>query len=386
MLAVAGAVGAGWAFCFGLGAPLVSLWLRDAGRDADAIGLNHSIYYLGIALASAATPWLSRRLGRACIPLGISVDAAATMLFPWGGGPVGWFALRFLGGAATAVCLIPLETLVNRYAPANRRARVFGVYAVCIAVGVGLGAAAGPPLYALSPVAAFAVGAAVAAAAAALAWARLPSADAPCDGAARGPLALRWSAFSFAASWVQGFLEGGMIAFLALYLSALGYNESGVGGLTGVMFVGVASFLAPSAWLADRVGRARVLMSCLALLLAGLTCLPFCTGPVAVGGWLFVLGGCCASLYPLGLARLGERTSPGRLARANAWYLACNCAGSLTGPAVMGAVIHVTGRPAAMFAVGAAAAALAAVAWFLEGRNRTFAGARGVPGLEREAA
>src|SRR5262245_20578270 len=40
----------GWAVSFGLGAPLASLWLRDAGHGGGAIGLNTSFYYLGIAL------------------------------------------------------------------------------------------------------------------------------------------------------------------------------------------------------------------------------------------------------------------------------------------------------------------------------------------------
>ncbi|HEY7156072.1 MAG TPA: hypothetical protein VH575_19060, partial [Gemmataceae bacterium] len=49
---------AGWAFSFGLSAPLASLWLRDAGRGARVIGLNTSLYYLGVALAALAVPCL----------------------------------------------------------------------------------------------------------------------------------------------------------------------------------------------------------------------------------------------------------------------------------------------------------------------------------------
>jgi len=67
-----------------------------------------------------------------------------------------------------------------------------------------------------------------------------------------------------------------------------------------------------------------------------------------------VVGACCGALYPLGLALLGERVPASGLARANAWYLACNCAGSLTGPIVIGLAIDRYGL-AAQFAVGAAA-------------------------------
>ncbi len=129
------------------------------------------------------------------------------------------------------------------------------------------------------------------------------------------------------------------------------------------LFLGVILFQTPSAWLADRFGRMRVLAAFHAILLFGLGCLPFCTGPLAVGSWLFVVGGSCAALYPLGLALLGERTPAPALARANAWYLACNCVGSLTGPVLIGAAIDFFQSEAALFAVGVVAVASVLLFW-----------------------
>ena len=154
-----------------------------------------------------------------------------------------------------------------------------------------------------------------------------------------------------------------MLTFLSIHLLTLGYDEAQVGGLMAALFLGVVLFQTPSAWLADRFGRLRVLAAFHGVLLLGLVCLPFCSGPVAVGGWLFVVGGCCAALYPLGLALLGERTPPAALARANAWYLACNCVGSLTGPVLIGAAIDFFQSQIALFAVGVAAVASVLMAW-----------------------
>ena len=42
----------GWAFSFGLGAPLAALWMKQAGHTAATVGLNTSLYYLGVAVAS----------------------------------------------------------------------------------------------------------------------------------------------------------------------------------------------------------------------------------------------------------------------------------------------------------------------------------------------
>src|SRR5690348_3313122 len=113
----------GWAFGFGLGAPLASLWLRDAGFNAQIIGLNTSCYYLGVAGAACVVPWLMRRACRLCVVGGVVVDAAVIALFPWTDSLLGWFALRLLGGLATALSIIPMETLVNHNAPTTHRAR-----------------------------------------------------------------------------------------------------------------------------------------------------------------------------------------------------------------------------------------------------------------------
>jgi MFS family permease len=364
---------AGWAFSFGVGAPLAALWLRDAGCRAKVIGANTSVYYLGVAVASLFVPRLMARAGRGCVVAGMVVDAAVTALFPWVG-PAGWFLLRLLGGAATAMSLIPMETLVNHNAPPARRARDFGVYAFSVALGIGLGTLAGLPLYPLAPRLAFALGGLVTLAAAGVAWRGLPGGAAGAEGTAGDqPLSLPGNVLSFGSAWAQGFLEGGMLTFLSIYLLALGYDEPAVSGLLGGLFLGVILFQVPAAWLADRLGRLRVLLACHAVLLAGMACLPFCTGPLGLGTWLFLMGACCAALYPLGLALLGERLPAGALARANAWYLACNCAGSLSGPALMGWAIDAFGQRG-QFVAGALAVVLVVANWAVWGRKAGRAG------------
>ena len=52
-----------WAFSFGVEAPVVSLWLHEAGYSATLIGLNTGAYYFGIMAAAAFVPWLMRRCG-----------------------------------------------------------------------------------------------------------------------------------------------------------------------------------------------------------------------------------------------------------------------------------------------------------------------------------
>jgi MFS family permease len=90
--------------------------------------------------------------------------------------------------------------------------------------------------------------------------------------------------------------------------------------------------------------------------------LPFCGDSVWLVLWLFLVGACSGAFYPLGLTLLGERVPRSGLARANAWYLAINCIGSLMGPDIMGEVMDQCGMPA-LFLVGLAAVVLVPVVW-----------------------
>jgi MFS family permease len=357
----------GWAFGFGLGAPLASLWLRDAGCTARAIGLNTSLYYLGVALAAFAVPGLMRRYCRLCVVGGIIADAVVTALFPWADNWFAWSLLRLLGGMATALSIIPMETLVNHNAPSARRAQDFGFYAFSVALGVALGSLVGLLLYPLAPRWAFALGGLVTLTSALVASMGWPASQVQAESINDGQASVAYAsssyftgganAFSYGSAWVQGFLEGGLLTFLSIYLLGRGYTEGEVSFLVGGLFTGVILCQVPLAWLADRLGRWHVLLGCHILLMTALLSVRYCSSTPLLAVALFLLGACCGALYPLGLALLGERVPPAGLARANAYYLASNCAGSLCGPALLGLVIDWFGQPS-QFLTGTLAVAI----------------------------
>ena len=366
---------AAWAFSFGLGAPLASLWLRQAGCSDTLIGLNTAIYYGGLALTALLVPCLMRRIGAACSVAGMAVSGLAVAVFPLGGGMAWWFGVRLLNGVAAAFSLIPLETFVNRDLPPQHRARNFGLYAVALTLGWALGNWVGLEMVAEYPELAFSVGGAMAALAALAIQFFLPHIDQkgqPEERRAR--LGLRNNVLSFGSAWVQGFLEGGMVAFLSLYLLALGLSEKHTGWLTSTTMIGVILFQVPVAWLADRCGRSRVLLACYGLVAVGMVGLPLAGTSLLLPVWLFVVGACSGAFYPLGLALLGERLPESALDRANACYLSLECVGSLMGPALMG-MARDWGGETAMFGVGEAALLVVLVGWLALRRG----GQRGVP-------
>jgi MFS family permease len=344
-----------WGFNFGAGAPTASLWLHDHDSSDTVIGLNTAVYYLGIALAAPLVPWLMRRGGRACIILGMVLSGLTVALFPWGGGLAGWFLLRFLNGLAGAMSLIPMETEVNQSAPPQQRSRNFGIYAVCMALGIAAGNWFGLQFYIDVPRLVFLL-AGVPALVAAGVIGLYPRAfvPAPQEGGRCPELDVRRNILSFGSAWSQGFLEGGMVAHLAVYLLFLGMSENAASWVVAGIMIGVIVFQVPVAWLADRFGRTRALLGCYAATALALVVMPFC-GPSA---WLvtalLVAGACSTAFYPLGMTLLGERVPASAIARGNARFLAFNCLGSLIGPAIAGAAMDQFGKTALFVSAEAA--------------------------------
>jgi MFS family permease len=381
---------AGWSFGFGLGAPLSSLWLAQNGCADSIAGDNTGVCYLGMALAAAVVPWLMRRWGKGCTAAGMVAFGVATALFPHATSLAGWFLLRLGGGAAGALSIIPLETYVNRAAAPERRARNFGFYAVSITLGFALGNWVGLELYATAPYLAFALGGSLAALSGCLILLGLPTPpEVPQETGPCPPLDIRRNFLSYASAWNQGFLEGVMITFLSRDLLAVGLTGNAVAWLTSLAVVGVLLAQLPVAWLADRLGRARVLLGCYAVVLVGWGALPACGPTPWMAVCLFGIGACSGAFYPLGLALLGERLPGCALDRANAWYLAVECAGCVTGPVLIGHVRDWLGAGVTCHAVQAALG-LSLLVWAvlrLSDRGRRDAGTGGVrEGPARAAA
>ncbi len=352
-----------WAFSFGLGAPLASLWLQDHQASATAIGLNTSVYYLGIVLAAGLVPWQMRTWRRRALVAGMIASGVTVAAFPWADGEVGWTLLRLFNGFAGAMSLIPLEALVNFNAPSHHRSRDFGCYAFCVALGWALGTLVGVELYPFAPSLAFTVGGLVtivgsAGVALALDWPDLP----PEPKHAPTPLEFRRNLLGFGSAWGQGFLEGGMVGLLPIYLRGQGLAEATVGWVMSGIMLGVLAFLVPVSWLADRLGRARVLLGCYAVTAAALVALITGLDFAGLVACLFLAGACSSSFYPLGLSLLGERLPGSAVARANAWFLGINCVGSLIGPLVAGATMDHLGRQG-LFTAGLGAVVLVVLAW-----------------------
>jgi MFS family permease len=364
-----------WAFGFGLGSQVVSHWLKAQGSSDTVVGLSHSFYYFGLALGSCAVPALTRRLGPIrCAAVGMIAAGATLALFPWGSGVAGWYLLRFLNGWAGAMSLVPLETIVSRDSLPERKTQNFAFYGVALTVGGALGIGIGLHLYQPGDTLAFYLGGGVPVIGG-LALVGMRKATGPADCALL-PSSLGWrrNFLSYGTAWCQGFLEGGMLAFLSLFLLSRGFTEGIAGTLVSVTLLGVILLQVPVSWLADRCGKTPTLLGCYAVVTLGLAAIPWLSSSIALAISLFCFGACTGAMYPLGLSMLGDRMPESGLARAYAWYLAVECVGSQMGAAVMGNARDLWGE-SAMFAVGLAAVGGVLLAWlglrYFRPANRT---------------
>jgi MFS family permease len=354
----------GWGISFGAGAPLASLWLKDAGYSDSTIGFNTGTYYLGIAAAAGFIPMAMRRWGKASLCVGMLGSAVTVSLFPWANSPAWWFSMRLVNGFAAALSIIPMEALINRQSGAEERSRNFGYYAVAMAVGIATGELLGLQTYSFAPRIAFALGGcgALLAAIAIQAYFTWPGTaiEDHDSSTSLGPIK---NILCFGSAWSQGFLEGGMIGLLPVYLLTIGMTDAGIGWMMGGIMLGVIAFQVPVAWLADRLGRRGVLFGCYAGTVLALAVVLFGVSRNGLAACLFVAAACSTAFYPLGLSLLGERLPSGTHDRVNAWYLGINCLGSLTGPACAGLAMDRFGNQALIASgLGAVLLVLTAIA------------------------
>lgn len=326
----------------GTATPLLSLLIERAGHGATMSGLNAAFGVAAIVLVSPLVPRLVRAMGvLGALYTGISVATVAILLFPMTDNLVLWFAFRFMLGAGMAVHWVVGETWMNAVASPKTRGLVSGIYSTLL----GAGFAAGPLV--IAGVGAdghlpFTIGAIL------ILLSALPLTLArrlaPRDvGDSEGGLlrTLGMAPLIMAAVFVCGFIDMAILSLLPLYGLRAGMGEQDALILLTVLISGTTAMQMPIGWVADRLGRRRVLVTCAVIGAAIPLLIPASLGNnVLLWPALFLWGGVTVSLYTLGLAMLGERFESSLLPAANAMMVICYCLGSIVGPPAMGAAME----------------------------------------------
>jgi MFS family permease len=322
----------------GIATPLLSLLIERAGHGASMAGLNTAFGVVAVVLVSPFVPRLVRGLGLlGALYAGISISTISILLFPMTDDLFLWFVFRFFLGAGMAVHWVVGETWLNAVTSDNNRGLVAGIYSTLM----GAGFAAGPLVIAGVGVDGhlpFTVGAVlvlVSAMPLVLARRLAPRGVGEEDG---GILrTLRMAPLIMAAVFVCGFIDMAILALLPLYGLRAGMDEQSSLILLTVLISGTTVLQLPIGWIADRLGRFRVLVACAILgTVAPLLVPATLANDLLLWPALFLWGGTTVSLYTLGLAMLGERFDRDLLPAANAMLVISYCLGSIIGPPATG--------------------------------------------------
>lgn len=330
---------------YGLTLPLLSLVLDSQGISKTVIGMSIVAQASAGVLLAPMMPRLILRAGAARVMQQATLLAAATLialgLFQ---DVYAWFLLRFLLGAAAAMLWSASETVINELADEDWRGRIIGVYGSAGAAGFAIG-----PLVlimtgteGLMP---FAVTAGlIAAASLPLFWLRNET-DAD---AIKDHVSLR-RIFKFVphimllnlayAAAVEAF-----IAFFPLFGIHIGLGEARSLSLLATFALGGVVLQLPLGWLADHMHRHKLLLICLVITMTGFLILPKVVS-LSLGGpvFTFALGGVEGMIYALGVILLGQRFRGAELAAASVLYTGMWGAGTMLGPAIVGAGMDVFG-------------------------------------------
>lgn len=322
----------------GLTLPLLGIVLERRGYPGTVNGLS-----LAVAGAAALiiTPFMPRWIARfgAAQYLAVSLIVAALALLALYGvhNLWLWFAARFVLSSALNGLFVVSEFWINQLADERNRGRYIALYSIAVAGSFGIG----PALLLLigtQGIGPFAAGAAMLLAGlipVLLARNAAPHLDEAHDSTVFSVLGA--APVAFAAAFVFGAIDAGMLGLLPVYALRLGYGEAPAALVVTAMSLGSIVLQYPLGILTDRMNRKALLALCAATGVIGSALIPFTMHtPLLLYALLFVWGGLILGVYSVGLTLIGERFKGAELANANAAFVIAYCAGMLLGPVAEG--------------------------------------------------
>lgn len=351
-----------WAVSFGTLATLASISLEKAGFSRFEIGLHSSAYYFSIALGSIFMTRLIKSMGNFTIILGLFGASVSVVFFAFCSSSMGYLFLRLLNGFSAAMALVPLETLVYQNAESSEKAKIFGVFELCLSAGVGIGASLSPILESFQagfgyiflgffPIIGI------------ISLVGLSEKIANAENLLLISLGEIKEMYPyFCTAFTQGFLEGGLISYLGIMILGMGYASEQVSLVFGSMFAGVIFSMLFITRLADVVGHKKVLLFTHILSLCSLIFLGFVSSLVFLVSFVFLVGFTCGGQYAVALASISMQIETKKQPSANSMYLTLNCAGSVAGPILIG-VMAGDGFFRSIFVLGAIPIFLLLLVW-----------------------
>ena len=323
----------------GLVAPLIPILLAGHGENSLIVGLIGTTMFTAFTLASFPVGAATDRIGPKPILVGgLVVYGAAILLFAFI--KVTWlfFAVRAIEGVGASAISVATETMINRLSKPEERARRMSYYALAVGIGWAAGPLAGALLYGIRPEVPFVSCFLLSVLAALLAVSLIQKSP---IGAHHGEALL--SVLSpriivpISAGALYGYLMSSLVTLFPLYLKReIRVPEAGMAAIITAVIIGTIVSQVPIGHAADRFGKRKTLLTC-TVLLAGVFALMSLHADWRLFLATGVLAGALAgSLYPIGLALIGQNVRKERLGAATSTFSLAFGVGSLIGPSASG--------------------------------------------------
>jgi len=336
----------------GLVAPLIAIVLTEHGENSFIVGLIGTTMFTAFTVASFPIGALTDRIGpKLVLVWGLVLYGAAILLFAFIKGTWLFFAVRAVEGVGAAAISVATETMIGLLSKPDERAQRMSYYALSVGIGWAAGPLAGTLLFGISPQVPF-IGCFGLSLLAALLVARLikkmPSKSHHGDTGFRvlSPKIL----VPISAGAVYGYLMSSLITLFPLYLKTeIGVPETAMGAIITAVIIGTVASQVPIGRAADHFGKRKTLLVSAVLLGGVFAILTLHTD------WRYFLvtgamaGALAGSLYPIGLALIGDIVNKKRLGAANSTFSLAFGIGSLIGPTVSGLAMTHFGNPRWLF-------------------------------------
>lgn len=336
----------------GLVAPLIAIVLTERGENSFIVGLIGTTMFTAFTAASFPIGALTDRIGpKRVLVCGLTVYGAAILLFAFIRVTWLFFAVRALEGVGAAAISVATETMIGLLSEPEERARRMSYYALSVGIGWAAGPLAGTLLFGISLKVPFIGCFALSVLAALLVAGLIKKMPAKSHhGDTRLRVLSAKILVPISAGAVYGYLMSSLITLFPLYLKKeMAVPETAMGAIITAVIIGTIASQVPIGRAADRFGKRKTLLVCTILLVGVFAILSLHTD------WRFFLitgalaGALAGSLYPMGLALIGDVINKKRLGAANATFSLAFGIGSLFGPSISGLAMTHFANPRWLF-------------------------------------
>ncbi|MFY9554790.1 MAG: MFS transporter [Blastocatellia bacterium] len=323
----------------GLVAPLIAIVLAGHGENSFIVGLIGTTMFAAFTAASFPVGAATDRIGpKPVLVGGLLVYGVAILLFAFI--KVTWlfFVVRAVEGVGASAISVATETMINRLSKPDERARRMSYYALSVGIGWAAGPIAGTLLFGIRHEVPF-IGcfglSVVAALMAASLIQKMPSASN--HGQTMLSVLSANIIVPISAGAFYGYLMSSLVTLFPIYLKQeIMVAETAMGAIITAVIVGTVASQVPIGHAADRFGKRKTLLICTVLLGVIFLLMTRHSDWRLFLGTGAVAGALAGSLYPIGLALVGEIVSKERLGAATSTFSLAFGLGSLLGPSVSG--------------------------------------------------